>query len=267
MSPETSPNWQDYADFAGRLADASGAVIRQYFRKPLTVTDKSDFPAGFDPVTTADREAEAAIRALIRHTYPEHGILGEEQGVEAGRAALTWVIDPIDGTRSFMTGMLSWGTLIALNDGKRPVIGFMDQPVTGERFRGTPEGAFLNGAPIRARPCASLGEAILYSTVPEMFKQPIWKAGFEAVESKVRMRRFGGDCYSYCLLATGFIDLVIEADLKPYDIQALIPIIEGAGGTVTTWAGTPADQGGLIVAAGDKRVHEAALAILRDYLE
>jgi histidinol phosphatase-like enzyme (inositol monophosphatase family) len=267
MSSDRLPNWQVYADFAGRLADASGAVIRQYFRKPLAITDKSGTSAGFDPVTAADQEAEAAIRDLIRHAYPGHGILGEEHGTEAGGDSLTWVIDPIDGTRAFMTGMLSWGTLIALNDGAGPIVGVMDQPVTGERLTGTPEGAFLNGAPIRTRACAGLADAILYSTVPEMFSEPRWKAGFEAVEAKVRMRRFGGDCYAYCLLAMGFIDIVIEAGLKPYDIQALIPIIEGAGGTVTTWTGAPADQGGLIVAAGDKRVHDAALAILRDYAD
>jgi histidinol phosphatase-like enzyme (inositol monophosphatase family) len=267
MSPDISPKWQEYVDFAGRLADASGAVIRPYFRQPLTVTDKSGPKSAFDPVTVADREAEAAIRALVRHTYPDHGILGEEHGNEVNGGALTWVIDPIDGTRSFMTGMLSWGTLIALNDGSGPVVGIMDQPVTAERFSGTPEGAFLNGAPIRTRACTSLGDAILYSTVPEMFTQPSWRAGFEAVEAKVRMRRFGGDCYSYCLLAMGFVDLVIEADLKPYDIQALIPIIEGAGGVVTTWSGTPADQGGLIVAAGDRRVHDAARAILERFID
>lgn len=267
MSAAASSNWQEYADFANRLADASGAVIRPYFRKPFTVTDKAAKSDPFDPVTTADREAERAIRSLIRHAYPDHGILGEEEGTTKGSDALTWVIDPIDGTRSFMTGMTSWGTLIALNDGAQPIIGIMDQPVTGERFSGTPEGATLNGEALRTRACATLGEAILYSTVPEMFSQPNWKAGFEAVEQTVRMRRFGGDCYAYCLLAMGQIDLVIEAGLNPYDIQALMPIIQGAGGVVTTWAGEPADQGGLIVAAGDARVHQAACAILANYID
>ena len=265
MASDTIPNWQDYTDFAERLADASGAVIRPYFRKPIAISDKSSGSDAFDPVTIADREAEKAMRALIRHTYPEHGILGEEHGTTDGTDSLTWVLDPIDGTRAFMTGMTSWGTLIALNDGTRPVIGVMNQPVTGERFLGTPEGAFLNGAPIHTRACAELGEAILYSTVPEMFTEPAWKAGFEDVEARVRMRRFGGDCYAYCLLAMGFIDLVIEATLKPYDIQALIPIIEGAGGRVTNWLGEAADQGGQIVAAGDARIHDAALSILRTY--
>ena len=265
MSSATIQNWQAFADFADRLADASGAVIRPYFRKPIAVTDKSAPSAHYDPVTIADQEAERAIRALIRHSYPGHGILGEEHGTSAGTESLTWVIDPIDGTRAFMTGMTSWGTLIALNDGARPIIGVMDQPVTHERFLGTPDGAFLNGKPLHTRPCASLSDAILYSTVPEMFVEPNWKAGFEAVEAKVRMRRFGGDCYAYCLLAMGFIDIVIEATLKPYDIQALIPIIEGAGGRVTTWTGAPADQGGLVVAAGDARVHAEALAILEGY--
>jgi histidinol-phosphatase len=267
MRPDATPNWQEFADFAFRLADASGAVIRPYFRKPFTVTDKAAESDAFDPVTTADHEAERAIRSLIGHAYPAHGILGEEEGATKGSDALTWVIDPIDGTRSFMTGMTSWGTLIALNDGTRPIVGVMDQPVTGERFLGTPEDASLNGAPIRTRPCATLGNAILYSTVPEMFSRPNWKAGFEAVEQTVRMRRFGGDCYAYCLLAMGQIDLVIEAGLKPYDIQALIPIIHGAGGVVTTWTGGPADQGGLVVAAGDKRVHVAALEILKNYAD
>ena len=267
MSSATIQNWQEYADFAAKLADASGAVIRPYFRKPIPVADKSAPSAHYDPVTIADQEAERAIRSLIRQTYPGHGILGEEEGTSDGTDSLTWVIDPIDGTRAFMTGMTSWGTLIALNDGERPFIGVMDQPVTGERFLGTPDGAFLNGDPLRSRACASLTDAILYSTVPEMFVEPNWKAGFDAVEAKVKMRRFGGDCYAYCLLAMGFIDLVIEATLKPYDIQALIPIIEGAGGKVTTWTGAPADQGGLVVAAGDPRVHESALAILKGYAD
>lgn len=255
-------DWSDYVAFAEALADASGAVIRPYFRIQGEVTNKASGD-GFDPVTAADREAEAAIRALIRHRYPDHGVLGEEHGLKEGVSPFLWVIDPIDGTRAFMTGMPSWGTLIALNDGKRPVIGVMDQPVSGERFVGRPGGAFFNGRPMKTRACSKLADAVLYSTDPDMFSAAHERSAFEAVARRVKLRRFGGDCYAYCLLALGFVDLVIESDLKPYDIQALIPIIKGAGGVVTSWSGEAADQGGAVVAAGDARVHAEALKTLR----
>lgn len=256
----------DFLPFAHRLANASGAAIRPYFRRPLNVTDKGTGRAGYDPVTIADQEAEAAIRALIKAHYPGHGILGEEHGSEQGSEPYTWVIDPIDGTRAFICGLPLWGTLIALNDGTRPVLGILDQPVSKERFEGSPQGSrFISPEGTRAlrtRPCASLAEAVLTTTHPTGYFTLKERTAFEIVASHVRMTRFGGDCYAYGLLAMGFIDLIVEAQLKSYDVQALIPIIEGAGGRMTTWEGGDAQAGGRIIAAGDERVHAEAMALL-----
>ncbi len=255
-----SESYDDLLAFAHRLADAAGEVIRPYFRAENETEDKR--PDGsYDPVTLADKEAELAIRALIETDYPGHKIYGEEHGAEWGDQ-FTWVVDPIDGTRSFIGGFPTWGTLIALNDGGRAVIGIMDQPVIGERFVGTPDGAWLNGRPLKTRPCASLSEAVLYSTTPDMFEPDHDLPAFHRVEAQVQMRRFGGDCYQYGMLAHGLNDLIIEAKMAPYDIQALIPLVEGAGGIVTNWEGERAEMAGRILAAGDKRVHEVALALL-----
>lgn len=256
------PSHDDLIAFAHRLADAAGAVIRPYFRNLAAVENK--LVDGFDPVTIADKEAETAMRALIEEAYPDHGILGEEYGHKpAGASGLTWVLDPIDGTRSFIGGFPTWGTLIALNDGKAPFIGIMDQPFTGERYIGTPDGAFLDDQKLAVRLCATLADAVLYSTTPDMFHQPGEMKAFQRVESVVKLRRFGGDCYAYAMMALGFVDLIIESSMQPYDIQALIPIVEGAGGFVRNWQGSPADQGGQIIAAGDKRVLDQALALLQ----
>lgn len=257
---------KDLIDFAHRLADASGEVIRPYFRQALTVTDKETGRAGFDPVTIADQEAEAVIRKLIVETYPRHGILGEEHGAAQGEDPWTWVIDPIDGTRAFICGLPLWGTLIALNDGTRPVFGILDQPIMGERFFGSRDGAVLRTAqgerPLRTRECQRLADAVLTTTHPYAYFSEHEGAAFDALSHRVRMTRFGGDCYAYGLLALGFIDLVVEAALNPYDIQALIPIIEGAGGRVTNWRGRDAQSGGRAVAAGDPNLHAEALSLL-----
>jgi len=253
--------------FAHRLADAAAKVTLAHFRTPLSVGNKSE--DGFDPVTEADRGAETAIRALIEKTYPGHGILGEEHGASRSRDGFTWVIDPIDGTRSFITGSPLWGTLIALNDGERPVIGVLDQPFLKERFWGVSMPDWREAAietpekrlSLATRACPRLADAALSTTTIEMFKG-LEREQFEALMSRVRLLRFGGDCYQYGLLAHGFMDLVAETRLAPYDIQALIPIIEGAGGAVTNWQGGPADQGGNVVAAGDPRTHAEALEIL-----
>jgi len=245
--------------FAHELADASGAVIRPYFRVPLDVDNK--MPGDFDPVTVADRQAEAAIRAMICETYPDHGIIGEEhEDVAGGR--YTWVVDPIDGTRSFIAGFPTWGTLIALGLDGCPIIGVLDQPFTGERFVGVPGGAFLDGKSLQVRPCSSLSGAILFATTPDMFQPGEEIRAFQRVEERVKLRRWGGDCYAYGMLAHGLVDLIIEASMKPYDIQALIPIVEGAGGVVTTWDGSPAWNGGRLIAAGDKRVYDEAMELL-----
>ncbi|MFQ5534813.1 MAG: histidinol-phosphatase [Sphingomonadales bacterium] len=255
--------WTEYLEFTDRLADAAAEITVSCFRTPLTVADKTDpDDEDFDPVTEADRRTEAVLRAIIEAHYPDHGILGEEQARKQGKSPFFWVIDPIDGTRSYISGIPLWGTLIALNNGIRPIVGMMDQPILGERFTGTPDGAFRNGEPVSTRPCPDLSKAILFTTDPDMFEESGELKAFREVERQVKLRRFGGDCYAYCLLARGLVDLVIEGDLKPYDIQALIPIVEGAGGIVTTWDGGPADNGGLVVAAGDKRLHAQALEIL-----
>jgi myo-inositol-1(or 4)-monophosphatase len=254
-------------EFAHTLADLSANAILPCFRKPLAVGNKAG-PAAFDPVTAADRAAERAIREAILARFPNHGIVGEEYGTVAGKGRYRWVIDPIDGTRAFITGSPLWGTLIGLMDGHRPILGLMNQPFTGERFWSDGRRAHWRGRSGKARrigtrACARLGDAVLTSTHPEMFASPDEAGRFNDVRLRVRMTRFGGDCYGYCLLAAGFVDLIVEAGLKPYDIVALVPIVEAAGGIVTTWDGGPATDGGRVVAAGDKRVHQEAMAILR----
>ncbi len=245
--------------FAHLLADAAGKVIRPLFRSVGAIDNKR--AGDFDPVTAADRDAEAAMRALIAARYPGHAVYGEEHGAEWGER-FTWVLDPLDGTRSFIGGFPTWGTLIGLAEHGRPVIGIMDQPVTGERFTGGPDGAFLGARRLRVRPCARLEDAVLYATTPDMFEPEADMPAFRRVESRVRLRRFGGDCYAYCMLAHGLVDVIVEAQMQPYDIHALIPIVEAAGGIVTNWEGEPAWQAGHILAAGDPRVHEAALKAL-----
>ena len=255
---------QTLIPFVHELADVAAEVILPVFRSPLDVADKN--PDGrFDPVTAADRDAEAAMRALIRARHPEHGILGEEFGAERPEAALTWVIDPIDGTRAFICGLPLWGVLIGLRQEGEPRLGMIAQPYVGERFIGTRDDAWLErgGArrPLRARPCPGLGEAVLSTTSPFLFADSDME-GYRAVEHRVRLARYGYDCYAYAMVAMGHIDCVIEADLYPYDIEPIIPVIEGAGGFVTDWSGEPATGGGRVIAAGDRRVLDEALAVL-----
>lgn len=262
-----------YLTFGEKLADAAAKVTLGYFRAPLDVDHKPG-KGMFDPVTRADREAESVIREMIATTYPAHGILGEEHGLEERGTDWTnrmyWVIDPIDGTRAFISGLPLWGTLIALNDGDGPVLGIVDIPATGERFRGGPGIATLqhrNGpdaATLKTRPCASLDQATLSTTDPALFKAGEERATFDQLAEKAKLTRYGYDCYAYCMVAAGHMDLVVESGLEAFDIQALVPLIEGAGGIVTDWQGGPADQGGRIVAAGDKRLHAEVLSTLRD---
>ena len=252
--------WHEYLPLAHRLADASGAVIMRYFRQGLAVADK-DHIAGYSPVTAADREAETAIRALINEACPDHGILGEEHGHERPDARFIWVIDPIDGTKAFISGMPTWGTLIALQDRGTGIIGMLDQPFLGERFVGHGEGAWLGDRRLATRQCPDLGAATLMATEPDMFT-PSERAGFDALAARVRLRRFGADCYAYGMLAMGFVDLVVEASMNPWDIAALIPIVEGAGGRVTSWDGGPVGSDGRVLAVGDPRLHEPVLEIL-----
>lgn len=245
-----------------------GAAVLPHFRQPLSVDDKRDGQSGYDPVTVADREAEQAMRAAIRQRYPGHGVLGEEYGFEAGRSGLTWVLDPIDGTRSFVAGMLHWGVVAALYDGERAVLGGVYQPVTDELFTGDGDKAWCSSEgwerKLSVRACAGLEEAVLCCTHPDVFADARELGAFHRVKERVRLSRYGGDCYLYCLLAMGCIDLCVEASLKPYDIQGLVPLVRGAGGVITTWDGGAPEHGGRIVAAGDPRVHAEALALLTE---
>ena len=255
----------DIEAFVDRLATESGRVILPFFRTSLAVEDKA--PGGvFDPVTEADRAAEVVLRRLIRETFPDHGIVGEEFGAENPDADFVWVVDPIDGTRAFMSGFPLWGTLIGLTRGGAPAYGIMHQPFIGERFVGDGAGASYRGPHgervLRTRACRSLAEAVLSTTSPKLFDAASLPA-YGEVEARVKLARYGYDCYAYAMLAAGQIDLVVEAGLKPYDIVALIPIVEGAGGIVTTWEGGSAAGGGRIVACGDGRVHAEVLELLR----
>ena len=252
--------WRDYLSLAHRLADASGPIIMRHFRQALAIEDK-DHIAGYSPVTVADRESEAAIRALINESCPDHGILGEEHGHERPDARFTWVIDPIDGTKAFISGMTTWGTLIALQDRGRGIIGVLDQPYLRERFVGHGEGAYLGDRRLAVRACPDLAAATLYATEPNMF-DPAELAAFDVLAARVRLRRFGADCYAYGMLAAGFIDLVVEASMNLWDIAALIPIVQGAGGLVTSWSGGPVGADGQVLAVGDRRLHAPALEIL-----
>lgn len=254
----------DFTAFIDRLATASSETILPFFRTSLGIEDKKS-KQGFDPVTEADRGAEAVMRRMIKASFPQHGIVGEEFGNEREDADYVWVLDPIDGTKSFISGFPIWGTLIALMHRGLPVYGMMHQPYIGERFTGDNRSATYRGSggqrALSVRRCESLGDATLFTTSPLLMNEPD-RAAFTRVQDEARLARFGGDCYSYCMLAAGHVDLVIETELKPYDIAALIPIITGAGGVITTWEGKPAQQGGRIVAAGDPRVHEQALKVL-----
>jgi histidinol phosphatase-like enzyme (inositol monophosphatase family) len=265
ISPQgTAVTVIDFTAFIGRLATTSGETILPFFRTSLSIDNKAT-GRDFDPVTEADRAAEAVMRRLIKANFPQHGIVGEEFGNEREDAEYVWVLDPIDGTKSFIAGFPIWGTLIGLLHRGTPVFGMMHQPFIGERFSGDSGSARYHGPSgerkLAVRRCASLKEATSFTTSPLLMNSAD-RAAFNRVEAEVRLTRYGGDCYSYCMLAAGHLDLVIETELKPYDIAALIPIITGAGGVVTTWEGKPAQNGGRIIAAGDPRVHAAAMKVL-----
>ncbi len=266
----------DFERFVERLADVSGEAILPFFRTALAAEDKD--PGGaFDPVTEADRGAETAMRRLIEQTFPGHGIVGEEFASRRESAEYVWVLDPIDGTKSFICGLPTWGTLIGLTHRGVPVYGLMNQPFTRERFSGDGRAAHWRGPArlgassgagagmetrrLTTRPCDDLARATLMTTSPLLIDEKL-RDKFYRVERQARLSRYGGDCYAYCALAAGHVDLVIESNLNPYDIVALIPIVQGAGGVITTWDGESAEKGGSIIAAGDPRAHEAAMALL-----
>jgi myo-inositol-1(or 4)-monophosphatase len=268
----------DFAGFVDRLAQVSSDVILPFFRIAIGAEDKSRGGV-FDPVTEADRGAEAAMRRLIAQTFPAHGVIGEEYGQDRPDAEYVWVLDPIDGTKSFISGMPTWGTLIGLLHRGEPVYGMMAQPFTRERYfgdgkrtklrtlamsRGDVPPADWATRTLHVRPCASLAEATIVTTSPKLIRDDQDRAAYFRVEERTRLARYGGDCYGYCALAAGFVDVVIETNLKPHDIVAIVPIVRGAGGFIETWDGQPPAKGGRILAAGDRRVFDEARRLLLD---
>ena len=255
----------DLTRVARLMADAAKIETLKFFRSDdLGLENK--LAKGFDPVTYADRAAEQTMRDVLEKERPQDAILGEEFGEKSGTSGLQWVLDPIDGTRGYMSGTPTWGTLIAVSDTSGPVFGLIDQPYIGERFIGgwgdaSFEGPHGQGA-IRTRATKTLSEAVLFTTFPEVGTQQD-RAGFERVASEVRLVRYGMDCYAYALVAAGQVDLVIEAGLNSYDIQAPIAVIEAAGGIVTNWEGGPVHEGGRAVAAANQDIHREALKLLQ----
>lgn len=254
---------------AHALADAAREATLAHFRSDGLVAD-SKGAAGFDPVTVADRLSEERMRAILAELRPQDGILGEEFAPHAGSSGLTWVLDPIDGTRGYLSGTPTWGVLIALSDARGPILGLIDQPYIGERFLGGLGEAGMTGPlgprRLRTRAARALSDAILFSTFPEV-GTPAEGAAFRDLSSRVRLTRYGMDCYAYALIAAGQIDLVVEAGLQPYDVAAPIAVIQAAGGVVTDWRGRPAHGGGRILAAANPQIHAEALAILSQAAE
>lgn len=250
----------DLVKFAETLAAEARRLSRRWFRHALEVQTKIDA----SPVTIADREVEATLRRRIAERYPEHGILGEEMGNDHTGAEYVWAIDPIDGTRSFISGYPLWGTLLAVLHKGTPMLGLIDVPVLDERWIGGADLATrLNGTRCRTSNCEQIDEASLYTTSPDLFEGAD-RAAFERLSETVHMRRFGGDCYNYAVLAAGYIDLVMESGLQPYDYLALVPVIENAGGVITDWAGRSLGMhsDGRVLAAANAELHQQALATL-----
>lgn len=255
---ETCPT--DLIALANRLADASGPVIRTYFRQPIPVDDKADA----SPVTAADREAEQAIRSILADARPDDGIIGEEFGNTDTGAEFVWVIDPIDGTKSFITGRPIFGTLIALVRNGTPVLGVIDQPVNRERWIGARgHETRFNGAAVGVRACPSLADAVAGTTAADLF-EPRQAGHWQAIAARAKHTVYGGDCYTYAQLAAGFVDVVFEAGLQTYDFCALVPVIESAGGVITDWRGDALtlESDGTVLACGDRRVHAEILELI-----
>ncbi|SHG85727.1 histidinol-phosphatase, inositol monophosphatase family [Cognatiyoonia sediminum] len=259
----------DVIRVAHLAADAAKSETLKFFRGTNLSTENKD-SGGFDPVTAADRAAEQAIRSVLAAERPQDGILGEEFGTSEGETGLTWVLDPIDGTRGYISGTPTWGTLISVADESEPKFGLIDQPYIGERFLGGLGVSSMTGPlgekPLGTRETDALTDATLLTTFPEVGTD-LERRAFEAVDRQVKLTRYGMDCYGYALLAAGQVDLVIEAGLQAYDIQAPIAVIEGAGGIVTNWEGQPAHEGGRVVAAANETLHAQALALVRSVVD
>ncbi|MCB1562827.1 MAG: histidinol phosphate phosphatase [Alphaproteobacteria bacterium] len=254
----------EFTALANRLADEAGEIIRTYFRAGFDVESKADH----SPVTIADRAVEERLRAIIERERPEDGIYGEEFGIKDSQSGLTWVLDPIDGTKSFVIGRPTFGTLIALCEEDVPVLGVIDQAVLGERWIGVKgEQTTFNDQPVKTRSCQSLGQACAASTTPAMFEGLKAAGGapvYEQFETAFKMMAWGGDCYMYGLLASGFMDIAVEANLSPYDFAALVPVVEGAGGHMRDWEGQPLTlaSDGKTAAVGDGTLLDEILGIL-----
>lgn len=252
------------AELLRRIAAVAAVETLPRFRAEGAVANKKE--AGFDPVTEADREAERAIRALILKEFPDHGILGEEHGIENAASRHVWVIDPIDGTRAFISGLPVWGTLVGLTIDGDAVAGLMSQPFTGELFYATESVSHYEGPGgpriLKTRKTTKLADATLFTTTPALFVGDK-RALYDSLENAVRLARYGTDCYAFAMVAAGHADIVADPGLQPYDIVALIPIIEKAGGVVTTFDGRPAENGGDILAAATPELHEAAMEMLK----
>ncbi|MFO1351585.1 MAG: histidinol-phosphatase [Gammaproteobacteria bacterium] len=257
----TEPDLIEFSRFAHALADAAREVTMGYFRRPIAVESKADA----SPVTIADRNTEKRMRELIAERFPAHGIYGEEYGNDMAGQSHVWVLDPIDGTKSFITGLPTFGTLIALMRGEQTLVGIIEMPALGERFVGVQgHTTTWNGLVCASRRCERLEDAVMYSTSLDQFIG-IERACYDAIAAAVKLRRFGGDCYSYGLLAGGFVDLVVESDMEPYDFMALVPVVEGAGGVISDWHGQPLglQSEGHVLAAATTELHERALNVLR----
>src|SRR6185436_17828936 len=239
--------------------------ILPYFRRNTTIEVKPH--VDWDPVTEGDRAGERIIRKMIEKRFPDHGINGEEYGIKPGKSHFTWVLDPIDGTRSFVCGMPTWATLIALYAEGKPVIGVMNQPFVGDLFYGNPAGAWNNyrstTEPIRTREGVRLANAAAGTTAPELYRSEDDQRAFQNLRKAVKLMRYGGDAYFFSVLAAGHLDIAMDAGLQPYDIGALIPIIEGAGGAVGSWSGSVPAEGGNIICAGSQALLEAAIAVMK----
>lgn len=252
--------------FANRLADAGGAAIRPFFRQRIAVETKERPGHRFDPVTEADKGAERVIRAIIDRERPDDAILGEEYGAKPGTSGWRWVLDPVDGTRAFITGRHEWGSLIALEKDDTAVLGILDQPVLGERFIGVNGHAHLlqDGVrtPLRVRECPDIRQAILCATDPSAYMTREQQAAFDRVKDQAKLTRYHGDCYIFAMLAMGFVDVIVEGVFARWDVAALFPLVEGAGGIITNWQGAPWRDGDPLLASGDKRLHEEAIKLL-----
>ncbi|MFQ3361116.1 MAG: histidinol-phosphatase [Alphaproteobacteria bacterium] len=256
-------------EFIKNLADNASNVSKSYFKKELILENKAEIGEIFDPVTEIDKKIEFVVREIIENVHPDHGIYGEEMGIKDSNSEYCWFIDPIDGTRSFVSGIPLWGTLIGLEHNDKATIGLVDHPCLDERYIGLGKEAFVikNGETksISVSNCQSLSDARLGYTTYDMFKTNNNQKLFNEIYKQVKITRSGGDCYFYSLLASGYLDIIVESSLQPYDIVAIVPLIEAAGGFITTWDGSSPNRGGSIVASASSSLHDQALEILKKF--